>query len=65
MVYTDGMPAAAQRKLLTQLRQAGARLLYNGDFDWPVLHIGDAAMRNFGAEAVAARLLRDPEPEKS
>jgi uncharacterized protein (TIGR02679 family) len=49
MVCTDGMPAAAQRALLTQLRQAGARLLYHGDFDWPGLLIGNAMIRDFGA----------------
>lgn len=41
MVCTDGMPAAAQRTLLTQLAQAGAQLTYHGDFDWPGLHIGN------------------------
>lgn len=49
LVCTDGMPAAAQRLLLTQLRQAGARLLYHGDFDWPGLHIGNRVMEEHGA----------------
>jgi uncharacterized protein (TIGR02679 family) len=49
MVCTDGMPAAAQRTLLMQLRHAGARLLYHGDFDWPGLLIGNTMMRDFGA----------------
>jgi uncharacterized protein (TIGR02679 family) len=49
MVCTDGMPAAAQRSLLRQLRDAGARLFYHGDFDWPGIHIGNYVMRNFGA----------------
>jgi uncharacterized protein (TIGR02679 family) len=51
MVCTDGMPAAAQRALLTQLREAGARLLYHGDFDWAGVVIGNTMMREFGASA--------------
>jgi uncharacterized protein (TIGR02679 family) len=49
MVCTEGMPAAAQRTLLTQLVRAGARLRYHGDFDWPGLRIGNHVMREFGA----------------
>ena len=44
LVCTDGMPAAAQRVLLTQLAQAGAHLLYHGDFDWAGLQIGNQVM---------------------
>jgi uncharacterized protein (TIGR02679 family) len=50
LVCTDGMPAAAQRTLLTQLASAGARLRYHGDFDWPGLNIGNCVMRGFGAQ---------------
>ncbi|MGH8629808.1 MAG: TIGR02679 family protein [Burkholderiales bacterium] len=50
LVCTDGMPAAAQRTLLTQLAQSGARLLYHGDFDWPGLHIANHVMRAYGAQ---------------
>lgn len=50
LVCTEGMPAAAQRCLLSQLAKAGARLFYHGDFDWPGLHIGNYVMREFGAE---------------
>ena len=50
LVCTDGMPAAAQRTLLAQLRAAGARLRYHGDFDWAGLGIGNHVMRAFGAE---------------
>jgi uncharacterized protein (TIGR02679 family) len=50
MVCTEGMPAAAQSRLLSQLVRAGARLLYHGDFDWPGLQIGNYMMREFGAE---------------
>jgi uncharacterized protein (TIGR02679 family) len=50
LVCTDGMPAAAQRCLLSQLVQADARLRYHGDFDWPGLRIGNHVMREHGAE---------------
>lgn len=50
LVCTDGMPAAAQRCLLAQLAQAGARLHYHGDFDWPGLRIGNHVMREHGAK---------------
>lgn len=50
LVSTDGMPAAAQRCLLSQLAKAGARLRYHGDFDWPGLRIGNHIMREHGAE---------------
>ncbi|TAL89092.1 MAG: TIGR02679 family protein [Rhodanobacter sp.] len=51
MICTDGMPAAAQRTLLRQLRVAGACLRYHGDFDWAGLHIGNRMMRDFGVLA--------------
>jgi uncharacterized protein (TIGR02679 family) len=50
LICTDGMPAAAQRCLLSQLARAGARLRYHGDFDWPGLRIGNHVMREHGAE---------------
>ena len=49
MVCTDGMPAAAQSRMLNQLVRAGARLLYHGDFDWAGLQIGNTMMRVFDA----------------
>lgn len=49
LVCTDGMPAAAQRILLTQLARAGARLLYHGDFDWPGVTIANTVLRDHGA----------------
>lgn len=49
LVCTDGMPAAAQRTLLAQLRAAGATLHYHGDFDWAGLHIGNQIVREHGA----------------
>lgn len=49
LVCTDGMPAAAQRTLLSQLSLAGARLVYHGDFDWPGLRIANHVMRAHGA----------------
>lgn len=50
LACTDGMPAAAQRTLLRQLAQAGARLNYHGDFDWAGLRIGNWIMRECGAQ---------------
>ncbi len=49
LVCTDGMPAAAQGRLLTQLARAGAHLSYHGDFDWPGLSIGNHVMQAHGA----------------
>jgi uncharacterized protein (TIGR02679 family) len=49
LVCTDGMPAAAQRTLLTQLERGGARLMYHGDFDWPGLQIANHVMRTWQA----------------
>jgi len=50
LVCTEGMPAAAQRCLLSQLAKARARLCYHGDFDWPGLRIGNHVMREHGAQ---------------
>ncbi len=50
LVCTEGMPAAAQRVLLTQLAQAGAILCYHGDFDWPGIQIANHVMREHGAQ---------------
>jgi uncharacterized protein (TIGR02679 family) len=49
LVCTDGMPAAAQRILLSQLTSAKARLCYHGDFDWPGLRIANHVMREHNA----------------
>jgi len=49
LVCTSGMPAAAQRVLLTQLAASGVAMCYHGDFDWPGLRIGNFVMRSFGA----------------
>jgi uncharacterized protein (TIGR02679 family) len=49
LACTDGMPAAAQRTLLSHLAETGARLLYHGDFDWPGLRIAGFVIRSFGA----------------
>ncbi len=51
LACTEGMPAAAQRTLLTQLVQAGARLRYHGDFDWPGVRIANHVMRIWSAQA--------------
>ncbi|WP_420131719.1 TIGR02679 family protein [Rhodopseudomonas sp.] len=50
LVCTDGMPAAAQRCLLSQLADAGAQLLYHGDFDWPGVRIGNQVIDQHGAK---------------
>jgi uncharacterized protein (TIGR02679 family) len=69
LVCTDGMPAAAQRVLLTQLRDAGATLHYHGDFDWPGLRIGNQLVREhaarpwrFSATDYRAALVGAPRP---
>jgi len=49
LVCTDGMPAAAQRVLLTQLADAGAELHYHGDFDWAGIRIANHVMQSFNA----------------
>ncbi len=49
MVCTDGMPAVAQRCLLSQLATADAQLCYHGDFDWPGIRIGNQIMCEHGA----------------
>lgn len=51
LVCTDGMPAAAQRRLLSLLTAAGARLRYHGDFDWAGIRIANHVMREHGALA--------------
>ncbi|MFZ5680177.1 MAG: TIGR02679 family protein [Pseudomonadota bacterium] len=51
LVCTDGMPAAAQRCLLSQLAKAGAKLFYHGDFDWAGVQIGNHVMREHGAQS--------------
>jgi uncharacterized protein (TIGR02679 family) len=50
MVCTDGMPAAAQDKLLNQLVRKGAILRYHGDFDWAGLQIGNVVLREYKAQ---------------
>jgi uncharacterized protein (TIGR02679 family) len=50
LVCTDGMPAAAQRCLLSQLANLRAQLCYHGDFDWPGVRIGNHVMREHGAQ---------------
>lgn len=69
MVCTDGMPAAAQRCLLSQLARAAARLRYHGDFDWPGLRIANRVMREqpaqpwrFGASDYIAAVRVAPGP---
>lgn len=49
LVCTDGMPASAQRTLLTQLARAGACLRYHGDFDWPGVTIANHVISTWAA----------------
>jgi uncharacterized protein (TIGR02679 family) len=49
LICTDGMPAAAQRKLMSQMSAAGASMAYHGDFDWAGIVIGNYVMREFKA----------------
>jgi len=49
LVCTDGMPAAAQQVLLSQLTRARARLRYHGDFDWAGIDIGNVIIGRFNA----------------
>ena len=50
LVCTYGQPRAAVNHLLGQLQQAGAELVYHGDFDWPGITIANNIMRRFGAK---------------
>ena len=49
LVCTEGMPAAAQRTVLTALAAAGTILLYHGDFDWPGVGIANHVVNTFRA----------------
>lgn len=49
LVCTEGMPAAAQRIMLAELRRAGAVLRYHGDFDWSGIRIANLVVREHGA----------------
>ena len=50
LVCTYGQPRAAVNHLLSQLQNAGAELVYHGDFDWPGITIANGIMRRFGAK---------------
>lgn len=51
LVCVEGQPKAAAHRLLGQLVEAGARLLYHGDFDWPGLAIANQLFNRHGATA--------------
>jgi uncharacterized protein (TIGR02679 family) len=51
LVCISGQPASAARLLLTRLSEAGARLRYHGDFDWPGLHIANLLHRRHNVSA--------------
>lgn len=48
LVCAGGRPALVVVALLDRLREAGARLLYHGDFDWPGLAIANLLVRRCG-----------------
>ena len=50
LVCVDGQPRTAARLLLNQLRSAGVRLRYHGDFDWPGLQIANTILARHQAE---------------
>ena len=50
LLCTEGQPKTALRMLLGQLRSAGLRLAYHGDFDWPGIQIGNLMVTRFQAE---------------
>lgn len=49
LVCVEGQPSAAAQQLLGRLAEAGARLAYHGDFDWPGLRIGQLVIDRFQA----------------
>ncbi|MDZ7827369.1 MAG: TIGR02679 family protein [Gammaproteobacteria bacterium] len=49
LIATLGRPSAAALTLLGQLRDAGARLHYRGDLDWPGISIANDVIRQFDA----------------
>ncbi|MCF6354673.1 MAG: TIGR02679 family protein [Candidatus Polarisedimenticolaceae bacterium] len=49
LICTYGQPRAAVNHLLSQLQEAGAKLLYHGDFDWPGITIANGIMHRFDA----------------
>ncbi len=49
LICTRGQPSAAVTTLLTQLAEAGARLRYHGDYDWPGIRIANGIMNRHRA----------------
>jgi uncharacterized protein (TIGR02679 family) len=49
LLCTEGQPKTSLRLVLSRLRQAGARLAYHGDFDWPGIQIANGIIQRFGA----------------
>lgn len=49
LVCAEGQPSAAAQTLLRHLAEAGATLVYHGDFDWPGLGIGQLMVDRFDA----------------
>lgn len=49
LVCVEGQPSAAAQTLLRRCVEAGARLVYHGDFDWSGLRIGQLVIDRFSA----------------
>jgi uncharacterized protein (TIGR02679 family) len=49
LICLDGQPKTAARLLLKLLVDAGAKLVYHGDFDWAGIQIANLVMRRHGA----------------
>ena len=49
LICVEGQPCTAANLLLRRLRDAGACLVYHGDFDWGGLRIGNVILRRYGA----------------
>jgi len=49
IVCINGQPKTAARILLNRLREAGVKLAYHGDFDWPGIQIANLIMKRHGA----------------
>ncbi|HUY32190.1 MAG TPA: TIGR02679 family protein [Pirellulales bacterium] len=51
LICLEGQPKTAARLLLHRLTEAGVRLVYHGDFDWPGLRIANLVLLRHGAAA--------------
>jgi uncharacterized protein (TIGR02679 family) len=49
LICTRGQPSLAVTTLLARLREAGSRLRYHGDFDWPGIRIANSMIKRHRA----------------